>query len=94
MCVRHSWWRAAAYEILNKIEITLIVWTPQHTHTHTVHGWGKRGRGECVATLASAALTHQKAKTISEFDAQILVANVTANAALRKEEREGGWWGE
>lgn len=38
-----------------------------------------------MATLASAALTHQKAKTISEFDAQILVANVTANAALPRE---------
>lgn len=47
-----------------------------------------------MATLASAALTHQKAKTISEFDAQILVANVTANAALPKGGREGGWWEE
>lgn len=46
----------------------------------------------CGNTCFGSALTHQKAKTISEFDAQILVANVTANAALPRGVGGGGGW--
>lgn len=79
---------AVAYEILNKIEITLIVWGDPARHTlHPTPGLSM-GVCVCVCQHLLRQLTHtaththrdQKAKTISEFDAQILVANVTVNA--------------
>jgi len=71
----------AAYEILNKIEITLIVWAPSLENNNN-----KRQQQLPKQVLATHThiYTHshtlQKAKTISEFDAQIHVGNVTANA--------------
>jgi len=77
---------AAVYEILNKIEITLIVWTRAHMLLHPwFFGRGfAKGRGLCVLCLA-------KAKTISEFDEQILVTRVTTTLEKGGGVIEGVW---